>query len=136
LRWKRKGGTNKFEIASEYQDLHLTKLWLDNIIITDLDTAQVHENSVYEDATCLEDPGLLNGTVKVFPNPVVDILNIKMNRNFPFSFILYDLTGKNIFEKNAVNEANIDLSGYESGLYFLKIIRKDNFFHSVKIYKR
>ena len=62
-------------------------------------------------------PGL-----SLFPNPVEDLLNIKLpNQTSPVSLQLVDVNGQVVYERNTVkgDELNIDVSGYKSGVYVL-----------------
>lgn len=58
--------------------------------------------------------------VQIFPNPVQNNLTIStLNSNYK-SIEILDLTGKVLTVKNE-NTSNIDFSGFESGIYFVKI---------------
>jgi len=66
------------------------------------------------------------GNVKVYPNPVQNMLNIEINliqqEEFKLEFI--DLSGKIVFQqsvrqKNGNNIFTMDLSEYPAGVYFL-----------------
>lgn len=58
----------------------------------------------------------------LFPNPVVNILKIKNNTGIA-SLMLYDIIGR-LITASEVNsdECQLDLTGFPSGIYFLKII--------------
>ncbi len=63
---------------------------------------------------------LSHSNITLFPNPVSDILNIKI-KNMSFSEVLiYDVNGKLVQEFNTAIE-KIDFNTFNSGLYFLKI---------------
>jgi hypothetical protein len=74
-----------------------------------------------------------------YTNPVNSSLNIHFN--IPLSnatFILYDISGRMLYEKPVINntsaEMSIDLSAFSSGNYFLKISTgQENFFSKVEI---
>lgn len=55
----------------------------------------------------------------LFPNPVNDILNISSNKQ-DFNVELMDISGQLLIE--AKNQATIDLSDFESGIYIVNII--------------
>jgi len=63
--------------------------------------------------------------VNCFPNPVIDILNIQSNKNIN-SVTIYSITGQvqRIVSINA-NNASIDLTNLNSGVYFVKIATED-----------
>ena len=61
----------------------------------------------------------------VYPNPSKGIFNISLGDVQPTAIDVYDLTGKIILSKSAVQSSNIDtsidLSNAASGVYFVKI---------------
>jgi hypothetical protein len=72
-----------------------------------------------------------NDFVSVYPNPVQDFTNIKVNKtdNSPASLQIIDMVGKVVFESTTVGLNNyINLSKYQSGLYFAKVTYKGNTF--------
>jgi hypothetical protein len=61
----------------------------------------------------------------VFPNPVQDVLNIKLY-GLPAEIRLYTLEGKKIMDLKAENTSlNINMTGINKGIYFLHIISQD-----------
>jgi len=65
----------------------------------------------------------LVGSVTVFPNPVVDFANIKVDRknSNPATLEIIDMVGKVVYETSTVGANNyFNLSKYESGLYFAR----------------
>lgn len=56
---------DRFEIVAEYASLDGQKIWLDNIFLTELDTAQVHETATLGLSTDIHEALILNA----FPNP-------------------------------------------------------------------
>ncbi|MFH2143936.1 MAG: T9SS type A sorting domain-containing protein [Bacteroidota bacterium] len=81
---------------------------IDNIIITGSIT--IGKQDVVFDAS-----------VRIYPNPVKDILYIKHNNpeNGEYQVIITDISGKNIYN-GAENE--IDIRNYSKGIYFVKVI--------------
>lgn len=65
----------------------------------------------------------IDNEVKIYPNPVVDILSIEMNKKSRFNSIqIFNLIGQKIIEKDyPTNEVKLDLSYFEKGIYILKI---------------
>ena len=59
-------------------------------------------------------------TVKIYPNPVNDKLNIAVSGSFQYQIL--DIAGRVIANGDAVDETVLDFSGYESGLYLVKAI--------------
>jgi hypothetical protein len=63
-------------------------------------------------------------TIKTFPNPVKDILNIQYDNGFSNSAktSIVDITGKPVMQLRGIDLKNsINLSGYNPGLYLIKI---------------
>lgn len=70
----------------------------------------------------------LNSRLEVFPNPSNGLFQIKLNTNdsAQIKIELYDVTGKAVssnfhINKGAKNTFDIDASGSETGMYFLKV---------------
>ena len=73
------------------------------------------------DATAAVEGHELDNTVKIYPNPVKDNLNITAGHDLKF-IELYDLQGRllqTVLVKGT--EAGIDLSGRAAGVYFVKV---------------
>ena len=67
------------------------------------------------------EPGQALPGFKVFPNPVGDVLHVKLPAQGSVSLQLVDTKGQVVYERNAVtrHELSIDVSGYRSGVYVL-----------------
>lgn len=63
---------------------------------------------------------LSKNNIKLYPNPVQNTLTISTLHSDYQSVEILDLTGKVVAVKNE-NTSNIDFSGFESGIYFVKI---------------
>ena len=68
-------------------------------------------------ALSLEDQGLNN--FKLYPNPVENYLNINPSNIIIESIDVFNILGKKIFSTNS--SERIDMSSYDSGVYFVKI---------------
>jgi len=88
--------------------------------------------------------GILNMTestdikIKVFPNPVRDILNIqvKSNNNSNIQWELINQAGKTIKtgdNSSNLNNSKIDFSSYNNGVYFIRTFKKDGSY--MKVFK-
>jgi hypothetical protein len=68
----------------------------------------------------IEENSLIN--VSIYPNPSIDIVNIKLNTPIK-SILIFDLNGKMILNKNGQNQTqqSIDLSYLPKGSYLLSI---------------
>lgn len=119
---------DRLEIVAEHADLRSTRLWFDNIIITDQDTAQVHDNTVFEDViTSLGKPGL-ESRFRAYPNPVGNELFIKDLENQPGVLakrvILRDAMGRLVRNGSFKEFTILDTSGLSPGVYYLQIDQK------------
>ena len=67
--------------------------------------------------------------VSIYPNPSKGIFTLNLGNKTPSAIEIYDVLGKKINTKTAVqiqnSETNIDLSNVQSGIYFVKIIADD-----------
>ncbi|HLV40114.1 PKD domain-containing protein [Xanthomarina sp.] len=78
----------------------------------------------------------LNG-ITVFPNPISNRLNIKLNRNYKdLSIEVFDIMGKSIIKRNAQNveSLNLDVTVLGRGMYILRIIA-DTHYYASKVIK-
>jgi hypothetical protein len=76
------------------------------------------------DTTCgttnINDSSLANN-FKIFPNPVIDTLNIQSMQNS--TYILYDINGRLILKGYfQIGNNTMDLSSFDSGIYFLRVL--------------
>lgn len=79
--------------------------------------------------------GLIN---KVYPNPFIDNITIKLTEKAPYIFIINDLNGKNIKTlKLNTDNIKIDLPNLKSGLYILNIFsHTSELIYKIKLVKR
>ncbi len=70
---------------------------------------------------------------RIFPNPVLDILYVKVSNDIEeFTIIIYNVLGKVVLQKNIPKSANsVDVSSMASGLYMIRLQSK----HSTKAFK-
>ena len=98
-----------------------------------LGTAAITNN---QDLTFVEDR---KTTVKVFPNPTTDKLNIYLLAdNTQRTMVMYDVNGKNIYTQS-LNDmiTTLDVQKIPSGVYYLKIMDvKGNIVHTEKFIKK
>ena len=70
--------------------------------------------------------------IHIYPNPGNGIFKLQGAQNS--TIVINDIQGHKVFVKSDIeNECQIDLSDYESGLYFVKIIQKDGSISMKKI---
>lgn len=80
----------------------------------------------------------INLSASVYPNPSADfmILNIEKEELKSMSYMLFDMQGKLIAQKNITNnQTNINISEFANNTYFLKIIDDTNELKTFKIIK-
>lgn len=66
----------------------------------------------------------LNGAYKVYPNPTNKLISIELNGEF--SYVIYSTLAQKLIEGDASNAQDIDISNFENGTYYVKIIQKEN----------
>ncbi|WP_298516935.1 T9SS type A sorting domain-containing protein [uncultured Kordia sp.] len=65
---------------------------------------------------------LLETQIKIYPNPVTDILYIKLNKSEVMNLQLVDIHGKQTLNKSTEGEQiELNVSSLKSGIYFLKL---------------
>ncbi len=64
-----------------------------------------------------------NEKLFIYPNPADDFISIKSNLNYTSTSIL-DVTGKTV--KQVTSSSKIDVSNLTNGIYFIKLIGKEN----------
>ncbi len=76
------------------------------------------------------------GSVSVYPNPVSDYLQVRLNENSGVAnFKLFDVQGKMLHQVPVHNQLTIDLSKFQNGLYFYQLTT-DNETVSGKLLKK
>ena len=80
---------------------------------------------VYVNTKVFEKPS----TLKIYPNPTADIINIAFNetQDQPFAIEITDVLGKKIFAENyqTTNAVSIDAKNFSKGIYFLTTTIQD-----------
>lgn len=75
---------------------------------------------------------ILTDKIILYPNPVINNLTISTtSENSISNIIIYDISGKLVFEKNFSNNENIisiDTQTLDQGMYFIKIVSKNAIF--------
>jgi hypothetical protein len=75
---------------------------------------------------------------KIFPNPTENNVHINFKQSGTYSFSVYTISGKEIFQQEKLELNNsFNFSKYASGVYILKIKdKRNNTFQNVKIVKQ
>ncbi|MDL2256967.1 discoidin domain-containing protein [Bacteroidales bacterium OttesenSCG-928-I14] len=71
--------------------------------------------------------------IKLYPNPVTDVLSVENNLQSVKEIIVFDLNGKRVAE--AVNTNRIDLSFLRKGIYLVRTVAGENVYNSKVIKK-
>jgi|GEM_PF-1476416 len=81
-----------------------------------------------------------SGSLSVYPNPAIDLLNIKINLPVePYQLIeieIFDLYGQLVFSKevrNVINKTEIDISTWPRSIYVVRLLRNKEMAANVKI---
>ncbi len=66
-------------------------------------------------------------SLKVYPNPAVDVVNFEIDYNQAARIIVTDITGKHIETTNfELNHAKLRVSNYNKGIYLYQVINSEN----------
>jgi len=69
----------------------------------------------------------IDSKINVSPNPATDYLNINFDDIYPERITMFNSVGETLLVENQLSEnAQINVSEYQSGIYFLKIETKEN----------
>ena len=82
----------------------------------------IETNKIYETVNVLSIDDQVN-TINIYPNPAVDVLNVRVADNSNFEYSIYSLKGNliiNGFSRNKL--ANIDVTNISKGMYVLKVV--------------
>ncbi|MBK7809021.1 MAG: T9SS type A sorting domain-containing protein [Saprospiraceae bacterium] len=71
--------------------------------------------------------------ISIFPNPVTDVVRLVSSAPLR-SVTLYDISGKKIYH-DTTGSAQIDMSTWDRGWYFMEIQLSDGTFHKLKVVK-
>lgn len=78
---------------------------------------------LYEITLSVENNNLFN-SLSVYPVPAEDIISVKWTENYPSDLRLFDSSGKLLYfekERSLSNTYQINISDYNSGIYYLRI---------------
>ena len=63
----------------------------------------------------------LSFSYEIYPNPVQDLLHINSLNSNPVEFVLFDMLGSQVYKEVFTSSSNINVSSFESGIYFYKL---------------
>ncbi|WP_321518115.1 cellulase family glycosylhydrolase [uncultured Bacteroides sp.] len=124
--------TDRFEIVAEQMSMAGKSLWFDNIQISNVDSAQVNEPSIFTDIKKTETGNFL---LKVFPNPVQysTAISYTLTDNAKVDVAIYTLNGQKVKTLLSAKQSpgnyqltwNIDSdngSRPNKGIYFCRLL--------------
>lgn len=92
-------------------------------IYFDFNPAIVTNTTSTEFVSLLNIDDFVSNELKVYPNPVKNLLNIVSNNSTVESILVYDLLGKTILSKSVNGTSTmIDVSGLSNGIYLVKVV--------------
>ena len=86
--------------------------------------------------TILSSPELHEaGNISVYPNPLMETLNIEMPHDGNYDLILYDITSRKVFETKINKSNTINLANLKEGIYICQISHNSEVLKTAKIIK-
>lgn len=112
---------------------------MQDFLLMELDTIYANQDTimtVYIDTIPLniEESNNLSNKVSVYPNPVTDYIQIKTKEK-KVNVQLFDISGKELFNRSLINNGLIKMGQYPQGIYILNV-NGDNISFKTKIIKR
>jgi endoglucanase len=128
--WK---AVDRFDIVAESASLSGKEFWFDNILISNLDSSIVWDNTILNNQLIATDYS--KEWLRLFPNPVGEILTIQYNQTEPADVIikLTDILGQPVFTIKINNQQagnyyyywnrrNPEFSKLSDGLYLVNVL--------------
>ena len=63
-----------------------------------------------------------NEDIRIFPNPVSDMLNISGINDQPIEVVIRDITGKEVFSAREFSSPSLDISALIDGIYTIYFV--------------
>lgn len=83
------------------------------------------------------EPSSFNDSILLFPNPIIDELNVINKSGLEFELFIYSHLGEEVFLETVHEEqVSLNLSFLPSGVYFIKFIGKEGHFQTGKVVKQ
>ena len=113
--WSNGGNTASIQVSPVVTTTYTVSVTICGVTLTDNVTVNVMLDNINSENNFNKD------NIKIYPNPVQHTLFIEPeDLNFSYSFELLNSTGQALLKKEEKGKAEIDISGYTEGLYFLK----------------
>lgn len=83
------------------------------------------------------DDNISDANVSIYPNPVADIVNIKLNDSKNFNITIFSVDGTVVFKEefNNIQNTSIDIKDFEQGIYFITMTGDINYSEKIIIEK-
>ncbi|MFC6999494.1 cellulase family glycosylhydrolase [Rufibacter roseus] len=112
---------DRLEITAEQGPLGQTKLWFDNIYVSDQDTAKIYEHSVYDGkVTGIFTPNEKE-EIKVYPNPAAEIITINVTSPGTTMVDLINNLGVSVQQATFQSRVQLSTSTLPSGVYVVQV---------------
>ena len=122
---------DKFELVSEHEAFGEGRIWIDNLVLTNTDTAQILETGQWEEAITPIAGNSWNEKVVVYPNPTKDVLYLKTPGKGTYDCQIINLQGQVAYHQTISPQQTIDIRHLPSGCYAV-LLRPE---HSEKLIK-
>ncbi len=87
--------------------------------------AQIKYNGVATTDVGVKELKFAGNGVMIYPNPASDKINVRVTNGLNNHLMIYDASGKMVFETNSENSFTIKTTGWGRGIYFVKLINED-----------
>ena len=84
----------------------------------------VHEIRIYQNILSTDQLELDDRAFAIYPNPVIDMINIDVSGNLKYEATIYDLQGRIMI--STTNQSTIDIQTLTQGTYLIKITDLDS----------
>ncbi|MEO0333158.1 MAG: T9SS type A sorting domain-containing protein, partial [Bacteroidota bacterium] len=115
---------DQLEIVAERQDFGSAQLWFDNIQLTNQDTAQVLDSSVFEEIiTALPTPENAETEIGItaYPNPAFESVQIVGKSAQRYNYQLMNTAGQTLKQAAFSEATEVSLVSFKPGMYLLRV---------------
>lgn len=114
---------DRLELVTEHHALGSAELWMDQVVITNQDTARVQ-------GTVSRHTPSAKTFVRLYPNPGQDRVFLTTNHPHRLHYELVDLTGRRLQRGHFLKEHALDLAALPAGTYSLRMMDKSGSFRT------
>ncbi|MEM9834104.1 MAG: cellulase family glycosylhydrolase [Bacteroidota bacterium] len=115
---------DQLEIVAERQDFGSAQLWFDNIQLTNQDTTEVLDPSVFEEIiTALPSPANAETEMGIttYPNPASELVKIVGKPTQQYDYQLMSTAGQTLYQATFSETTEVSLVSFKSGMYLLRV---------------